>query len=196
MLSFFMSNVIAKDFNIVGETFPILEQDLLAVIMQKLTKMQESGELMVHQKILQNKVKEKILKPAGITLKETTKAREFYFDPSLTVTEDLVDLNGKVFQHQGAKINPLDFYSFKETWIFFDGASKKQAKFAIQFVTRENTKLILTNGNPLALMKKLKVPIYFDQFGYLVQKLGISKVPAMVFQEGKQLKIKEIELPK
>ncbi len=38
-------------------------------------------------------------------------------------------------------------------------------------------------------MKSWRIPVYFDQHGRLIKKLGIAQVPALVTQEGMRLRI-------
>ena len=41
-------------------------------------------------------------------------------------------------------------------------------------------------------MKAWQTPVYYDQEGTLVRKLGITGVPAIVSQEGSRLRIDEV----
>jgi conjugal transfer pilus assembly protein TraW len=41
-------------------------------------------------------------------------------------------------------------------------------------------------------MRLWRRPVYYDQQGQLVEKLGIRHVPALVSQEGRRLRIDEI----
>ena len=59
-----------------------------------------------------------------------------------------------------------------------------------KFALKGQAKIILVKGSPLKLQRKEKIWIYFDQGGILTSKLGITQVPALVVQEGLQLKIK------
>ena len=186
----------AKELAQLGETFSILEEDLLKVIMNKLNYLQETGELQQHQLYIQNKIKQRIGEPVANRLPETTRQREFYYDPTITVEEDLKDAKGNIFRRKGEKVNPLNTYSFRTPWLFFDANSSKQKKFALQELKRKKLKLILTRGRPLDLMQELKLPVYFDQFGWLIKKFNITQVPALVEQEGVKLKITEIEIDK
>lgn len=186
----------AKELAQLGETFFILEEDLLKVIMNKLNYLQETGELQQHQYYIQNKIKQRIGEPVANRLPETTVQREFYYDPTITVEEDLKDAKGNIFRRKGEKVNPLNTYSFRTPWLFFDANSSKQKKFALQELKRKKLKLILTRGRPLDLMQELKLPVYFDQFGWLIKKFNITQVPALVEQEGVKLKITEIEIDK
>ena len=55
-------------------------------------------------------------------------------------------------------------------------------------------KAILVNGQPLEMSRQWKTQVYFDQGGSLVRKLGITRVPSLVSQEGKKLRIDELEV--
>jgi len=46
----------------------------------------------------------------------------------------------------------------------------------------------------LKLEEELKMDVYFDQSGALTSKFGIKASPAVVVQEEKKLKIKEVYL--
>ena len=55
-------------------------------------------------------------------------------------------------------------------------------------------KPILTGGSYLDLMQAWQLPVYYDQLGMLTRRLGIRQVPALVSQEGKRLRIDELEV--
>jgi conjugal transfer pilus assembly protein TraW len=40
----------------------------------------------------------------------------------------------------------------------------------------------------------MRLPVYFDQQGLLIRRLGITQVPALVSQEGLHLRIDELEV--
>ena len=48
-------------------------------------------------------------------------------------------------------------------------------------------------GSPLKLKEELKQDVYFDQSGELSKRFGIKASPALLVQEGNQLKITENE---
>lgn len=189
-----ISSCCGKDLGQLGETMPIAEEDLLKVMMSKLQQLEQTGELQQHQQYIQNKVKQRVVEPVANKLPETVKQREFYYDPTITVEEDLLDHQGNIFRRKGEQINPLNTYSFKEPWLFFDANSKRQKQFALKKLKNSKLKLILIAGKPLDLMQEIKQPVYFDQFGWLIKKFNITQVPALVEQQGKKLKITEIEL--
>ena len=56
-------------------------------------------------------------------------------------------------------------------------------------------KPILVGGSYLDLMKSWRTPVFYDQDGLLIKRLGIQHVPAIVSQEGLRLRIDELVLP-
>jgi conjugal transfer pilus assembly protein TraW len=56
-------------------------------------------------------------------------------------------------------------------------------------------KPILVGGSYLDLMKSWRTPMYYDQQGLLTRRLGITRVPAIVSQDGLRLRIDELVLP-
>ena len=57
-------------------------------------------------------------------------------------------------------------------------------------------RIILFAGSPLKLKEELEQDIYFDQSGELSKRFGIKASPALLVQEGNQLKITEVYLSK
>jgi len=53
-------------------------------------------------------------------------------------------------------------------------------------------KPILVGGSYIQVMKNWQIPVFYDQQGLLVRKLGIAAVPAIVSQEGSRLRIDEL----
>ncbi len=185
----------AKDFGTQGTTYVIEEEDPIALIQQKLKTMDENGELEKHNQELQKKTKASIERPKpvpGIT--KAIKSRVFYYDPTYVVERDLKDHKGQVFAHKGDRINPLEKVSFSQTLLFIDGDDEDQCAWAKTKLNESSIKLVLVKGAPLELAKLWDTHVYFDQNGYLCKKLGISRVPAIVTEENKRLRIEEISL--
>ena len=96
----------------------------------------------------------------------------------------------------GTKANPLDIVSLSRHLLFFDARDSRQVRRARELMTHYQGKVkpILTGGSYLDLMKSWRVPVYYDQQGMLTRRLGITQVPALVSQEGKRLRIDEMEV--
>lgn len=178
-----ISEANAKDFGTQGHVFTILEEDFLEVINTRLQKIDWDK----FNKNTQNKTKEYIERPtavAGIT--RVKESKEFFYDPTYVLTQDIIDHNNQLMHPAGTKVNPLEFAPLRESLLFIDGDDESQVNFAL----KGQAKIILVKGSPLKLQRKEKIWIYFDQGGILTSKLGITQVPALVTQEGLQLKIK------
>ncbi|MBT5654360.1 MAG: type-F conjugative transfer system protein TraW, partial [Alphaproteobacteria bacterium] len=169
----------AQDYGVHGAIFEIEERDLLKDMLQKLKNLEKEGTLKIHAEELEKRVLH--LRPvSGMT--KATKKREFFYDPSITVSSDIRDHRGTLMHKKGTKLNPLKYISLKQPLVFIDGEDAKQVKWA----RRQKSKIILLSGNPFKLMKDC--PVYFDQFGTLTKKLAIKHVPSIVTQEGLKLK--------
>jgi conjugal transfer pilus assembly protein TraW len=181
-----------------GETFPVEENNLLEVIRAKLQDLSGSGKLEDHQKTILNKAREQLNRPPAVKgLTRTKFPKSFPYDPSIVVPYDFKDHQGQTFHRKGTRVNPLDTHRMNCPLLFVDGDDAEQVFWAIQqykaATSLHKPKIILVQGAPFNLSKKLNLPVYFDQFGVLVKKLGITQVPARVSQKEKALVIDEVD---
>jgi len=88
----------------------------------------------------------------------------------------------------------MDVVSMPYELIFFDGEDEEQLKYVIKKYEESEIKpkLILTGGSPIKLEEEYKLDFYFDQRGVLIKQLKIKAVPAIVMEDGKVLKIREV----
>lgn len=192
----FCQELQAKDFGIEGHTYQIVEEDILELIKKRLAQI----DLKSLNKKIQTKTREYIEKPTPVAnITKAKEAQEYTYDPTYILNEDISDSKGKIIHHAGTKINPLEFTNLNERLLFIDGDDKAQVKLALNLTQKyENRlKIILIKGSPLLLQREYKhkqIWFYFDQGGFITQKLSIKEVPALVEQEGMQLKIKIIAL--
>ncbi len=184
----FLLTANAQDLGVFGETFEVAEEDLLQHMMGKLKKMEKRGDLKIAQNKVQEEIRQNIAHPSAVQgITETEKEREFKFDPTITVTQDLADHNGNVFARAGEQFNPLDKVKMSPM-LFIDGENEKQITWALKKLSEKKmfrhdfAKIVLVKGSPFDLQEKLDRQIFFDQRGLLTKKLGIEHVPAVVFQ--------------
>jgi conjugal transfer pilus assembly protein TraW len=187
----------ADDLGTIGPTYGIDEPHLLTAIEQQLRAKQESGELARLEAEAKRRIVDAIEHPQplpGITRAE--RPRSFYFDPSIVVGENITDAKGNILVAAGTRQNPLAVVSLSKYLIFFDGRDARQVAWAREAIARFEGKVkpILVAGSYLALMHRWQLPVYFDQQGALTRRLGITHVPALVSQEGLQLRIDEFPL--
>lgn len=187
--------VLADDLGVVGPTYEIVERDVLELITSKLKQMEQSGELAKYQEDYKNKVVSNIEHPRPLAgFKSTETAGTRYYDPSVVTEKDIVDATGKVLYARGTRVNPLDYIGWNSYLLFVDGRDEKQLSFGKKIASTSDrpVKIVLVAGEPLALMRKWKSTVYFDQGGKLIKRFAITQVPAIVRQEGKRLRIDEL----
>lgn len=194
----------AKDFSIEGHTYKIIEEDILELIKKRLAQVDLDG---LNKKI-QARTKKYVERPTPASnIVRAKESKEYIYDPTYTLDEDILDHKGQLIHRSGTKVNPLEFTNLTNSLLFIDGDDKAQVDFALELSNQyqndskkqspKNLKIILVNGSPLQLQRKYKdkqIWFYFDQGGFISQKLEVKEVPAIVEQDGLKLKIKIIDL--
>lgn len=180
-----------EDYGVRGHLFNIAEDSILEEIMAKLKLAEKDGTLEKLQLEFTNRVKERVLRPNAVAnITKAAKDRSWTYDPSYTQDTTIIDDSGKVIVVAGTTVNALDKLKWGEPLILIDGDDDEQIKWA----TKQSGKLILTKGAPLEVAKQLKRPVYFDQGGLLCHRFKIESVPAIIEQENKLLRVREVKI--
>ncbi|MBG6083026.1 type-F conjugative transfer system protein TraW [Rubrivivax gelatinosus] len=179
-----------------GNVWGIAEMDAIDAIKGKLSQMEKSGQMKKLWEDYRDRYLATVENPAPLPgISKATEARVRTFDPTFTFGEDFEDQDGKVLVKAGTRVNPLDYTPLTKALIFIDGRDPEQVAFAkARSDLRPLDKVILVAGSFLKLNREWGRPTYFDQRGHLTTKLGIKKVPAVVSQQGRVLRIEEIAL--
>ena len=185
----------SENLGVVAKTYPITEPDMIEWIKQRATTMMENGQWNAIQQQAIANVKNKINNPTpveGIT--DAVADKTWYYKPMIEVKQNLTDGNGRIIAKAGT-YNALRYKPFDIQLLFINGNNKKQVNWAIKQNNKDGvrTKIILTQGSFMKLDKKHKIWFYYDQSGKYTQKLNITHVPAIVIQDGEQLKISELD---
>jgi len=187
----------AENLGTIGPTYPIAEQNLLDHIMATLRQKERSGELQRLQELAQARATQTVRSPKPVPgLSRAATARTYYFDPTFTLDRNITDENGQLLFAAGLRKNPLDVVSLSKHLLFFDARDPRQVARAKELIEtyQGRVKPILVGGSYLDLMKAWNRPVFYDQEGALVRKLGIQAVPAIVSQEGSRLRIDEVAI--
>jgi len=184
----------AEDYGTLGETFEIVEPDLLEWIAERLQLAQDSGALDEINQEMADRTERTVRRPhpvLGIATAMETKT--WLFDPSITVPEDIADHRGVVFASAGDRVNPFDTISLRKIYLFVDGDDEDQVAWALDERERVDgaASIVLTSGAPLDLMTDHQVRFFFDQGGFFTQRFAITAVPASMRQEGQLVRLTE-----
>ena len=189
----------AMDLGVIGPTYEISEPHLLQMIEQRLRAKERSGELGRLEAQVRERGIATVKNPPPVTgLRATETVRTFYFDPSFTLDRNILGPQGELLFAAGTRKNPLEVVSLSRHLLFFDARDPRQVGRARQLIAlyQGRVKPILVGGAYLDLMQSWHLPVYYDQQGLLTRRLGIAQVPALVSQEGKRLRIDEMEVPR
>jgi len=201
----------ARDYGKAGPTWRIAEPDLLEVIRARLLRAQGSGEWARLNRRYASLAEQQVSRPkpvAGIT--SARESRQWDYDPTITMAEDIRDTRGRLIAAKGQRFNPLDHLPLSHELAFIDGDSEAQLRWALgansgpnaaaakatgQGASADRRLIVMVKGSPIERMKALKHRFYFDQAGELTSRFGIEHVPALVRQKGRVLAVSETALP-
>ena len=185
----------ARDHGQLGQTFPIIEPDLLATIEARLMRAQATGEIDRVNAGMAKRADARVRRPdpvPGISAAE--ESRSWTFDPAITLDHDVRDRKGQLIAAAGQRINPLDFVAMREDLVFVNGDDRRQLDWATARFGDLKAKIIFVSGSPLEAMTARKRRFFFDQQGKLTERFGIRHTPAVVRQAGKVLRVTETAL--
>ncbi|PBT99270.1 hypothetical protein BBJ21_16245 [Escherichia coli] len=120
-------SVAAADLGTWGDLWPVKEPDMLTVIMQRLTALEQSGEMGRKMDAFKERVIRNSLRPPAVPgIGRTEKYGSRLFDPSVRLAADIRDNEGRVFARQGEVMNPLQYVPFNQTLYFINGDDPAQ----------------------------------------------------------------------
>ncbi|EPT9287409.1 type-F conjugative transfer system protein TraW, partial [Escherichia coli] len=91
-------SVTAADLGTWGDLWPVKEPDMLTVIMQRLTALEQSGEMGRKMDAFKERVIRNSLRPPAVPgIGRTEKYGSRLFDPSVRLAADIRDNEGRVF---------------------------------------------------------------------------------------------------
>ena len=191
-----ISAVRAADYGQMGQTFPIIEADLLTTIETKLRTLEANGGIERLQREMQEQAVASVRRPKRVDgMTPAITKREWLFDPSIVTEDDIVDAKGNLIAARGTRVNPLDMVQLHQALVFIDGDNAAELAWAVKTWSDARAKIIFVSGSPFDAMKPWQRRFYFDQGGTLTGKFGIRHTPAVVSAAGANLKISEFPLP-
>lgn len=172
-----------------GHSFEVREESFLEMIQKRMTASRLAGKTANWQEEVRDKIKHQVMYPhpiEGISKAEGT--RQYDYDPSITVDEDIIDHKSRMIHKKGTRLNPLDYVSWGEPLLIIDGTDPKQLDWALS----QKAKIVLMKGSPIELSRLHNRRFYFDQGGLIIKKFSLQAVPAKISQKGNKLLIEEV----
>ena len=175
----------------VGETFPIVEPDVVAELRQEAAK-QDANEKFPLSLLMQS------YQPANLhTLPPAAANRSFLVDMNYTLEQDLLDGEGKALYPKGYTFNPFDYLSLSGGLVVIDGDDPRQIDWykKTPYADNHRARLLLSNGSAFELVRQLKRPVFYLTSD-IAQRLQLTAVPAIVLQQEHKMLVQEVVIPR
>ena len=178
-----------KDLGVHGKLYEIGEEDMLSYVKRK------AGEIDMRalRENMEKKLEESSARHSFVSLDlpSATEEQVRYIDPSVNVRNPLYDHTGAMIFPAGV-INPLDHVRLSKSILVL---REEQIEMALEEIGKRGEKpiLILTDGD-IQRASSLTGQIVYKANPFILKRLQIEKVPSLVEQEGRKLKVREIFL--
>ncbi len=175
-----------------GVTYPIAEQDAMSELMRRVKQVDWKRQFPgIRQSV-------RAFQPPDLArLPKARHDRTFMVDPTYTLPFDIPYGKGGILYPKGYAFNPLDYVGLPDVFVFIDGADKLQLEWFQKspYAKAPNIMLLLTGGSYPEVEKKLRRPIFYAP-EKITKRFRIEAVPAVLYQRGKFLEVKEFEIRK
>lgn len=171
-------NVLAES-RVIGATYAIAESDALTEIESKVKAVDWEKAL--------SKSKTDWGGAQSIHLPETTEYAERNFVPWYTLPFNITGKDGRVIYPRGFAFNPLTYTKLPNKIAI---SSAKNASTVLSHIGPYDM-LLVTNGNPYKLAKKLKRPVFILD-AKTKKRLGVRVQPSIISQVNAHLRIVEL----
>ncbi len=174
-----------KDYGKHGTTYQIEEEDLLNVIETRL----KSPEFEQRVRSMLGKARDNMyrLTKYGGRFSRAEKDRVYRIDPTWTLDMDIADHRGNIIFKKGMAVNPADYVPLTGKYIFIDGNDEKQVSYALNGKFR---KIVLTSGDLKELTRSHRQRFFLVNDD-LIEKIQLTRVPAILEQDGRYLRVTE-----
>lgn len=169
-----------------GVTHAVAEPDVLALMEQRARSYDFSTDI-------ERAKKTAFRSRFSTSLPQATVTSSHLFDPSIRVSKDILDHEGRVAVAAGTMANALQHISWSRQYVFLDASSDWQIARGVEWAQRMPTTFFLQNApEDVEGMREIKLklggPVYPTN-PYLIERLGVNEVPSLVEQAGDRLRI-------
>lgn len=177
----------------VGPTYAIQEVDgRVAADAQKATLMARSREFETKTRQASRQFLDKLPPIKDIGRVERSQRR--FIDLVYVVPEDVRNSQGRLLLKAGTSVNYGHRAKFDGLLYLFDGRDPRQVALLQRlWSAKMKVQPILVAGSYTQLVKRFRRPFYYDYGGAISRRLTVTRVPALVGQDGNRLRIEEIK---
>lgn len=178
-----------KDLGVHGRLYEIKEEDMLSYVRRKAGGI----DMRALRESMEKELEESYARHSFVSLDvpSATEERVRYVDPSVNVRNPLYDHTGRMIFPAGV-VNPLDHVRLSKSILVL---KEDQVKRALEEAGKRGEKpiLLLTDGD----IRKASSPagrMVYKASPFMLRRLQIEKVPSIVTQEGRKLRVEEMVL--
>ncbi len=187
---------LSADLGRVGEIFEIEEPNFLEKLYERFAELEAEGAVDQLRDDMIARTKSYVFEPRPVEgVIKATEDSVRYFDPSITVQQDLKDHRGVIFARKGTVVNPLDHVFQAPKIIMIDGSDPVQVEWSMKQGDETNSVITLIRGRSIDLSNKHGRRFWFDQDGVIAHRFEITAVPSVIEVAGRKMKITEVKLP-
>ena len=178
-----------KDLGVHGKLYEIKEEDMLSWVKKKAGGI----DMRALRESMEKRLEKSYARHSSVSLDvpPVEEERVRYVDPSVNLRNPLHDHTGKVIFPAGV-VNPLDHVSLSKSILIL---REDQMERALEETGKsgKNAILIITDGD-IRRASSLAGQIVYRASPFMLRRLQIEKVPSLVTQEGRRLRVKEMIL--
>lgn len=174
--------------SVVGPSYQIEEPDILELIEQQAAKIDWEAEV--------ERIREGILtqRTTGRSLPHAVHDDSYLVDLTITNNQDLAGPQGDVFATAGQTVNPLDYITLTQKYIFIDANKPRHVEKALAW-KQAHGRVTIISTLPVATLERRQEVFtrlgqqVFESNDLLLRRFQIREVPAIAYQEGRMLRI-------
>lgn len=187
-----------KNLGTYGKTYEIKENNFYVWLMNEIKSHKNNIPNLDGENVV--RMFEKQMEIKDFEIPKCTQNRTKTIDPTYILDHDIKDANGNVLYSKGTIVNPFDYITFKREYFFLDVDNSTHVKL-YKKILESSKKLV----QPLAVSGNLQ-KYYYDAAkiginipaakpnNQIIEKMNITCVPSLAYQEGKMLKIEEFAI--
>ena len=170
----------------VGQTYPIVEQDIREELKQKATRIDLDALFNTQNRY----------QPANLhTLPRASSDRMFTVDLTHTLDHDIKDSQGNLLYPHGFTFNPLQYAGLTGGLVVIDGSDPEQIEWlkGSPYFQNHRVILLLSGGYAAQLKQELKRSVYYLTHD-IAARLQLKAAPSVVIEQDNKLTVREVRL--